>query len=50
MKKKQISHLPPIKQLNLTRRHFVKATSALAVLVFSAHMDCHCMLHPMLMR
>ena len=30
MKKKVISHLPPIKQLNLTRRHFVKATSALA--------------------
>ena len=29
-KKKSISHLPPIKKLNLTRRHFVKATSALA--------------------
>ncbi|MBT3901611.1 MAG: twin-arginine translocation signal domain-containing protein, partial [Pelagibacteraceae bacterium] len=30
MKKRTINHLPPIKQLNLTRRHFVKATSALA--------------------
>lgn len=30
MKKKNISHLPPIKHLNLTRRHFVKASSALA--------------------
>ena len=29
MKKNKLSHLPPIKKLNLTRRHFVKATSAL---------------------
>ena len=29
MKKKILSHLPPIKQLNLTRRHFVKASSEL---------------------
>ena len=29
MKKKQVSHLPPIKKLNLTRRHFMEATSAL---------------------
>ena len=29
MKKKQVSHLQPIKKLNLTRRHFMEATSAL---------------------
>ena len=29
MKKKQVSHFPPIKKLNLTRRHFMEATSAL---------------------
>ena len=29
MKKKYISNLPPSRKLNLTRRHFVKATSAL---------------------
>ena len=30
MKNKYVSHLPPIKKLKLSRRHFVKATSALA--------------------
>ena len=29
MKKKYVSNLPPSRKLNLTRRHFVKATSAL---------------------
>ena len=29
MKKKYISNLPPSRKLNLTRRHFVEATSAL---------------------
>ena len=47
MKKNKLNHLPPIKKLNLTRRHFVKATSALVGAGMLSSYGCHCMLHKM---